>query len=269
MIRQEKRMNEEVKIGFGALAIAAIFFIGLFTLPWTFTSVNTYESGVKVKWGKIQEQPVGEGVVWKNPISTKIQKIDMRERKVTLVTNTVSKEGLKFGVSITVRYRVKEGNAVNLVTNLETPLHELINAYANSTIDDIATGKDKNEMYSETGRVAIVLAVKEKLNSELTEYATVGQVIFESISLPTSITQAIEAQQAELEKIKQKENQKQVAEKEKEIRIIEAQGIAEANNIIQRSLTREYLQYEAIQKFNPDAQKIYIPSSSMVPTIDY
>jgi hypothetical protein len=72
-----------------------------------------------------------------------------------------------------------------------------------------------------------------------------------------------------LEKIKQRENQKQVAEKDKEIRIIEAQGISEANKIIQQSLTKEYLQYEAIKKFNPSAEKIYMPMNSLVPTISY
>jgi len=262
-------MSEDTTFGLIVFAIIVGIIIGVFTLPWTFTAVKTYESGVKIKWGKIQEQTVGEGITWKNPISTKIKKIDMRERKIDLETTTVSKEGLKFGVSITVRYRVKEGSSVNMVKNLQTPLNELIISYANATIDDIATGKDKNEMYSDTGRIEIVKAVKEKLNTELTEYATVNQVIFENINLPRSITDAIEAQQAELEKIKQKENQKQVAEKEREIRVIEANGIAEANKIIQESLTKEYLQYEAIQKFNPTAEKIYVPNGFLVPTITY
>eukprot|EP00919_Chromeraceae_sp_WS-2016_P001173 GHVR01002994.1.p1 GENE.GHVR01002994.1~~GHVR01002994.1.p1 ORF type:complete len:125 (+),score=19.38 GHVR01002994.1:897-1271(+) len=124
-------------------------------------------------------------------------------------------------------------------------------------------------MYSEEGRVDIVKAVKEKLNTELGAYAQINQVIFEDIKLPDSITQAIEAQQAELEKIKRTENQKSVAANEADIRRIEAQGIADANKIIQASLTREYLQYEAIQKFNPTAEKVYIPQQGLVPTINY
>lgn len=241
--------------------------VALFFIPFWAKSVHTYEEGVKIKWGKIQEQKIEEGLIFYNPISTDIRIVDMRERTTTIDTSTVSKEGLKFGVKLTVRYQVKDG--LELVSTLQTELHDLINTYANATIDDVATGKDKNEMYSDTGRVETVKAVKDKLNTELDRYAIITQVIFEDITLPESITNAIQAQQAELEKIKQKENEKQVAEKQAEIRVIEAQGVADSNRIIQDSLTKEYLQYEAIQKFNPTAEKIYIPSDAMTPVIGY
>lgn len=260
------------KIGIGDVIlflIPILLILGFFFLPWTFTSVKSYEEGVKIVWGKISETNTGDGVTWKNPISTRIQKIDMRERTTTIDTTTVSKEGLKFGVKITVRYNVKPGQSVALVKGLQTELSTLINTYTNSTIDDVATSKDKESMYSDEGRVEIVKAVKEKLNSELSDYAIISQVVFEDITLPESITGAIQAQQAELEKIKQKENEKLVAEKQADIKRIEAQGIADANRIIQSSLTREYLQYEAIQKFNPTAEKIYIPTNALVPTITY
>lgn len=251
----------------GVIAIGVLILI-VFVLPWFPATITDYERGVVTRLGDIKDEPV-QGFYWRNPIITRLQKIDMRERTHTIDTETVSKEGLKFGVKITVRYKVKDGAAVDLVKGLQTPLHELVLTYANSTIDDVATGKDKNAMYSDEGRVAIVQAVKDKLNEELGEYAEINQVVFEDIKLPPSITEAIEGQQAELEKVKRTENQKAVAENEAEIRRIEAQGIADANRIIQASLTREYLQYEAIQKFNPSAEKVYIPTSGLVPTITY
>lgn len=250
------------------IAIIVLAILVFFFAPWGMTTIKTYESGVKFTLGKIKEQELKDGLTFFNPILTQIKKIDMRERTTTIDTSTVSKEGLKFGVTITVRYKVKENHAVTLVKNLQTELHTLINTYANSTIDDIATGKDKNQMYSDDGRVEIVTAVKDKLNVELNDYAEIIQVVFEDIKLPQNITDAIEAQQAELEKIKQKENEKQVAVKEAEIRRIEAQGVADANRIIQRSLTNEYLQYEAIQKLNPGATKIFVPSSGILPTLE-
>ena len=238
-------------------------------IPFFPSVVKTYEEGVVFTWGQIKQETTGAGIYWRNPFATTLKKIDMRERVTTVDTSTVSKEGLKFDVTITVRYQVKPGQAITLVSSLQTELSDLINTYANATIDDVATGKDKNEMYSDEGRVAIVKAVKDKLNEELGAYAIVNQVVFENITLPSTITEAIEAQQAELEKIKQKENEKEVAIRQADIRRTEAQGIADANNIIRQSLTKEYLQYEAIQKFNPDAEKVYIPSNSMVPTITY
>lgn len=251
------------------IATVVGFITFIFFIPWFPSTVKTYEQGVVSTFGKYKESTTGDGLYFRNPFITRLQKIDMRERTHTIGTRTVSKEGLEFGVTITVRYQVKDGAAVELVKGLQTPLHELVMTYANATIDDVATGKDKDSMYSDEGRVAIVQAVKEKLNNELGDYALINQVVFENIALPSSITEAIEAQQAELEKIKQTENKKEVAKNEAEIRRIEAQGIADANRIIQASLTREYLQYEAIQKFNPSAEKVYIPQAGLVPTINY
>jgi len=268
--REEKRSFLEKYAGLiltTTIIVAPIVFI--FIVPYWFTTIKSYESGVRMDWGKISKEQLREGIVFYNPMKTDIKKIDMRERKTTIDTETVSKEGLKFGIKITVRYRVEENKSINLVQNLQTELHELINSYTNSTIDDIATGKDKDEIYSDSGRVEIVRAVKEKLNNELIGYAIVNQVIFEDINLPASITQAIQKQQAALEQIKEKENMKQVAEKDAEIRRIEARGISDANEIIKKSLTKEYLQYEAVQKLNPSAEKVFIPTNGMLPTINY
>lgn len=238
-------------------------------LPFWPTMVKSYEEGVVSTFGAYKEQTTGDGLYMRNLFTTRVQKIDMRERTRQVITETVSKEGLKFGVTITVRYQVKPGSAIEMVQGLQTELGDLVQTYANATIDDVATGKDKDSMYSDEGRVEIVQAVKDKLNTELGAYALINQVVFEDIRLPQSITTAIELQQAELEKVKQTENKKAVAENEAEIRRIEAQGIADANRIIQASLTREYLQYEAIQKFNPEAQVTYIPNTGLVPTITY
>lgn len=253
----------------GGVVVLVILGGLVFVVPWWPSTVKTYEQGVVSTLGKYKDETTGDGLYFRNPLITKLQKIDMRERTRTINTETVSKEGLKFGVTITVRYQVKAGAAVELVKGLQTELGDLVQTYANATIDDVATGKDKDSMYSDEGRVEIVQAVKDKLNTELGDYAQINQVVFEDIRLPQSITTAIELQQAELEKVKQTENKKAVAENEAEIRRIEAQGIADANRIIQASLTREYLQYEAIQKFNPEAEITYIPNTGLVPTISY
>lgn len=255
----------------GTIALFILVLTACFVVfaPWLPRTVKTYEEGVVSTFGKYKEYTTGDGIYFMNPIISSLQKVDMRERVRQVVTDTVSKEGLKFGVTVTVRYQVREGSAVDLIKGLQTELGDLVQVYTNATIDDIATGKDKDAMYSDSGRVEIIKAVKEKLNTEVGKYAIINQVIFENIVLPESITTAIEAQQAELEKVKQTENKKAVASNEAEIRRIEAQGIADANKIIQSSLTREYLQYEAIQKFNPSAEKVYIPQSGLVPTITY
>jgi len=260
MIKEVKEAISMICIGLVVLLVLPIF--------WGFTIVKSSEEGVVTKWGDIKDKELKEGVHFYWRIPTDIQKIDIRERTKTIETTTVSKEGLKFGITITVRYSVKGGKSSDLLEGLETDLGDLVISYANSTIDDVATGKEKNELYAEKGRQEVVMAVKEKLNSELSNYVDVKQVILQDIMLPEGITEAIQKQQAAEETIKEKEKMKEVAKKDADIKRIEAQGIADANRIIQGSLTKEYLQYEAIQKLNPDAEKIYIDSNGLMPVIN-
>lgn len=55
----------------------------------------------------------------------------------------------------------------------------------------------------------------------------------------------------------------------KETEIIKAEAIAEANRIINESLTTEYLQYKFIETLNSDTvQTIYVPTESNMPLME-
>lgn len=78
-------------------------------------------------------------------------------------------------------------------------------------------------------------------------------------------------------KIKQTEQMVKVEQQKADIRVIEAKGIAKAQEIINATLTDKYLQHEAIQAqekmaSSPNHSTIYIPSGQngipLVKTID-
>ena len=67
--------------------------------------------------------------------------------------------------------------------------------------------------------------------------------------------------------LEEKETQKAIAIKDAEIKIEEAKGIAEAQRIINSTLTENYLQHEAIQTQlvmanSPNHSTVYIPSGA-------
>lgn len=94
-----------------------------------------------------------------------------------------------------------------------------------------------------------------------------NQVIVNQKQLEISIQNANNQVQINEITIKQQEQNIQVEKQKAQIRVVDAQGIAEAQSIIAKSLTDSYLQYLAI-----DAQKamasgtnhteIYIPSGA-------
>ena len=92
----------------------------------------------------------------------------------------------------------------------------------------------------------------------------IERIIPPPLSSPESVARAVEAKLAAKQLLEEKETQKQIAQRDAEIRIEEAKGIAEAQKIINATLTPNYLQHEAIQAqaamaASPNHTTVYIP----------
>lgn len=248
------------------LVSVAIIIVMLIALVW-FKVITSGQVWLVYKLGKVQENVLPAWLHFYNKVFTTIKTVDTRERIVKLDTQTTSKEGLKFNINLTIKYSVKSENIVEMAKGLSTDLSDLILSYANATIDDVITGKDKSSVYSDTGRVEITKAVKEKLIKEVGLYSNIETIIIENIWLPKSIVEAIEAKENAKAEADRQVNLKEAAIAKADIKRIDAQWIADANNIINESLTSEYLQYEAIQKLNPEAEVIYIWTNWVTPTM--
>ena len=85
-----------------------------------------------------------------------------------------------------------------------------------------------------------------------------------NIDYPPVVSQAVEKKLAAKQLLEEKETQRQIAQRDAGIRIEEAKGIAEAQKIINTTLTPNYLQHEAIQAqrsmaSSPNHTTVYIP----------
>ncbi|MDH4318938.1 MAG: SPFH domain-containing protein, partial [Desulfobulbaceae bacterium] len=84
------------------------------------------------------------------------------------------------------------------------------------------------------------------------------------INYPDIVAQAVEKKLAAQQLLEEKTVQKEIAQKDAEIKIEEAKGIAEAQKIINETLTANYLQHEAIKAQermagSPNHTTVYIP----------
>lgn len=88
-----------------------------------------------------------------------------------------------------------------------------------------------------------------------------------NIQYPEVVAQAVEKKLAAEQLLEEKSVQKEIAKRDAEIQIEEAKGIAEAQKIINETLTANYLQHEAIQAQkimanSPNHTTVYIPVGS-------
>jgi hypothetical protein len=122
-----------------------------------------------------------------------------------------------------------------------------------------------------------------KINKEITDWAQartkdtpfeVMNVVVGNMQFPAVVTQAVTAKLAAAQELETRSTQVAIARKDAEKRIVEAEGIAKATQIIQQRLTPLYIQHEAIeaQKLMINSQNhttIYIPVGPMgVPIVN-
>ena len=92
----------------------------------------------------------------------------------------------------------------------------------------------------------------------------VQAIVVGTIDLPDEVAKSQELKISKETEIERQEFEIKIAEKKKQIQVIEAQGIAEAQRIINETLTNQYLQHEAIQAQqslanSPNHTTVYIP----------
>jgi regulator of protease activity HflC (stomatin/prohibitin superfamily) len=96
----------------------------------------------------------------------------------------------------------------------------------------------------------------------------VRSIVVGNIQYPPEVVDAVSRKLAATQELERKNTEIEIAKREKEKRIIEAEGIAQATQIISQRLTAGYLQYEAIKAQrdtinSPNHTTIYIPVGPM------
>jgi regulator of protease activity HflC (stomatin/prohibitin superfamily) len=96
----------------------------------------------------------------------------------------------------------------------------------------------------------------------------VRSVVVGNIQYPAEVADAVARKLAAIQELERKATEIEITAREKDKRIIEAEGIAKATEIISQRLTSAYLQYEAIKAQHEMIQSnnhttIYIPVGPM------
>ena len=119
-----------------------------------------------------------------------------------------------------------------------------------------------------TKRDSIANEVREQLLQHVkdTPFQLVSLVVG-NVDYPAVVATAVEKKLAAQQLLEEKAVQKQIAQKDAEIKIEEAKGIAQAQKIINATLTTNYLQHEAIKAQekmagSPNHTTVYIPVGS-------
>jgi regulator of protease activity HflC (stomatin/prohibitin superfamily) len=235
------------------------------------TSCGTVESGnvgVRTTLGKVNLDEVEPGLYFGVPGVSSVQEFSAKEIGLDLNDLTPkARDNLSLrDLDVTVYYRVAAGSVADLYvkyagqhtrdegSRVNLPSYAMLQRLARNSVYEEASRIDSLIMH--TRRDELASAVSKALQVELDAndkgVFTITRVVIRALTTDPAIEKAIQdsvAAQKQLETTKQRIA---IAEAEAQVEVKKAEGIAKSNQIINQSLTREYLQHEsnlALHKF--------------------
>jgi regulator of protease activity HflC (stomatin/prohibitin superfamily) len=241
------------------------------------------EVGVKRRFGKVGKKVIPPGLVVFNPFFTRVIKVPIRTVNLEISTGLPSKEGLTIKSEISILYRIKSKDAIDVLENIGLDFEEvIILPVFRSASADVCARFMAKDMHS-AERSKIEREIRDQMTTTLEARGFIIEaVLMKNITLPAGLSKAIEDKlQAEQDALRmefilqreskdaerrvieaegqkqisiiqaeaQKQSQTIMAEGEKAARITEAQGIKEANELMNASLTPTVLKYKSIEAY--------------------
>lgn len=264
-------VGTRIRAFLGRSILLAIIVVALLILfGGTFGTIATGNVGVRTTLGVMSQDEVTPGVYMKWPLISNVEEFTSKEVAIDLTDLTPkAKDNLSLkDMDITVYYRA-EANAIAELgakyagqsarppdVHYFLPAYNLVYRVArNSAYEEVAK---VDSLVMHTRRDELSAAIHEGMQKELEEsdpgVFKITRVVIRAVATDPSIEQSIRDAVANQKKLEAMEVQTKIAQREAEIKVTEARGIAESNRIISGSLTREYLQHEANQALLKFAQ---------------
>lgn len=248
-----KENNNELKSG----VIALIYIFLVIAACNSIVFIKTGEIGVVTKFGAVQDKVMSAGINFKIPFIQGVKKINCKTQEMNTENNSASKDLQDIYMTVSINYAVNVEKAPELYKSVGKDYKDII-------LTPILTDTVKNataEYTAEetiTKRAELASKIYEKLNDRLIDQGiTVVNVNITNLNFSDAYNQAIEDKQVAQQRALTAQQELEITKVEAEKKIVEAQGTAEANRILNESLTQENLekqklenQSKAIDKWN-------------------
>lgn len=231
------------------------------------TVVRQGEVGIKRKLGKLQDKTYQPGAVGYNPFIARVIKVPVRTMNIEITSNLPSKEGLNVGAIISILYRIKPEDAASIIENIGPDYEEvIINSVFRSASADVCSRFFAKDMHT-AQRSVIEKEITERMSSVLDQRGfEIEAVLLKTIQLPQGLARAVEEKLEAEQDAQRMEFLLQREKLEAKRKLVEAEGIRDAQKIISQGLSDKILQWQNIEAFkqlsNSPNSKVIITNGS-------
>ena len=246
-------MNYELKdyIEAGISVIIAILIIFLIiTGLLSFKTIKSGEVGLRVRFGKIVDSSLKEGINFKIPYIESIKKVNIKVQKSELNVESSTKDMQIINTTIAVNYRVDSQQAAHLYKTVGNNYDKTILQPAiKESIKSAIAQYDAEEIT--TKRAEVSVSCLEAIQNKVKKYGIVVEDFnLTNFSFSTAYTNAIEQR-----KVAEQNLQREKLEAER--KVIEAEATKKTNDLLKQTLTDELIAKQFIEKWDGKLPETY------------
>ena len=243
-----------------AILITVAIIAALIILLNSITIIDAGHTGVINTLGQVSENVLQEGIHMKIPFVQRIVKMDNRIVKLEVETEAFSKDLQTVTTVLAINYRVSKDKSYAIYKNVGSDYETiLVTPAVNEVLKAITAQYTAEE--SVTNRSLISQGLIEQLNEKLNKNGIyVEDVNIINFDFSDAYVSAIEEKQVAEQRLLKAKTEKEEsivkAEAEAETVRIQAEAQAKANQILNKSINANLIEYEKIQKWNGELPKV-------------
>jgi len=243
---------QSVKYNLALYIVGGIVFIIAALILRPFTIVGPGERGVMMRFGKVQDAILDEGIHPILPIVTSVKTLSVRVQKTDLKADAASKDLQSITTDLAVNWNVDPAK-VNQIYQQIGDEEQIVTSILSPAISEVLKAATSKKTAEEiiTKRTELKTEIDNSLKKRLEPYGViVRDVSLINFGFSPEFSKAIESKQIAEQEAKQAEFTVQKATQDAQAEINRAKGHAEAQRLQRQTLTAEILQQQAIEKWN-------------------
>jgi len=243
---------KSVQYNLALYIVGGIVFIIAALILRPFALVGAGERGVMMRFGKVQDAILDEGIHPILPIVTSVKTISVRVQKTDLKADAASKDLQSITTDLAVNWNVDPAK-VNQVFQQVGDEEQIVTSILSPAISEVLKAATSKKTAEEiiTKRTELKTEIDNSLKKRLEPYGViVRDVSLIDFGFSPEFSKAIESKQIAEQEAKQAEFTVQKATQDAQAEINRAKGKAEAQRLQRQTLTAEILQQQAIEKWN-------------------
>lgn len=249
----------------GTLKIIGFIILGLIILRLTVIFIPPGHVGVVYDRGRgVLPNPMHEGLHFAIPFWQQVILMDTRLQEYTMSRvadegamlkddslDAPTSDGQTVSIDATVLFRIDADTAPEIYRSIGADyVDKLIRPFTRSQIRMVISRYSAPAIYSEKRQEAETVMTKEIIDLLAPKHLVIDKVLLRAVYFSADYSKAIEQKVIAQQRVAQAEFEVKEATQRAQAKIAEAQGLAQAQALQKASLTQEYLQLEAIKKWD-------------------